>query len=147
MDWPAAGHIVAADLPINAVVFVVDAHRAALGRSTGTNVGINRKSLRFRGMPGDLLLQFLALLVGALIERQIRTAMQAARTADIPLYPELRACEAPSTERILAVFADVTRHELNHDGRLVQTFEAELIPLQQQILDLLGVPLTAYTAN
>jgi hypothetical protein len=91
--------------------------------------------------------QFLALLVGALIERQIRTAMRDVKTRDIPLYPELRACEAPSAERILAVFADLTRHELHHDGRLVQTFEAELTPLQQQILDLLGVPATAYSAT
>ena len=91
--------------------------------------------------------QFLALLVGALIERQIRTAMRQAATADIPLYPELRACEAPSAERILAVFANLTRHELHHDGRIVQTFEAELTPLQQQILDLLDVPASAYTAS
>jgi transposase len=91
--------------------------------------------------------QFLALLVGALIERQIRTAMRHAATADIPLYPELRACEAPSAERIFAVFADLTRHELHRNGQLVQTFEAELTPLQQQILDLLGIPDTAYTTN
>lgn len=91
--------------------------------------------------------QFLALLVGALIERQIRTAMRNARTANIPLYPELRACQTPSAERILAVFADLTRHELHHNGQLVQTFEADLTPLQQQILDLLAIPTTAYTAN
>ena len=91
--------------------------------------------------------QFLALLVGALIERQIRIAMRDAKTRDIPLYPELRACEAPSAERILTVFADLTRHELHHDGRLVQTFEPELTPLQQQILDLLGIPATAYATN
>ena len=88
--------------------------------------------------------QFLALLLGALIERQIRNAMRAAATADIPLYPELRACEAPSTERILAVFNDITRHELRQNGRLVQTFQPELTPLQHQILDLLGVPTTTY---
>ncbi len=91
--------------------------------------------------------QFLALLVGALIERQIRTAMRDAATRDIPIYPELRACETPSTERIFAVFADLTRHELRHDGRLVQTFEVDLTPLQQQILHLLGVPTSAYNAN
>jgi transposase len=91
--------------------------------------------------------QFLALLVGALIERQIRTAMRDAATRDIPLYPELRACQAPSAERILAVFADLTRHELHRDGRPVQTFEPELTPLQQQILDLLGVPATAYSPS
>jgi transposase len=91
--------------------------------------------------------QFLALLLGALIEREIRTAMRAADTANIPLYPELRACPAPSTERILAVFTDLTRHELHHNGHLVQTFEPELTPLQQQILDLLAIPTTAYTTT
>jgi len=72
--------------------------------------------------------------------------MKAAATNDIPLYPELRACEAPSAERIFAVFADLTRHELHRDGH-VQTFEVQLTPLQQQILDLLGVPATVYTRN
>ena len=73
--------------------------------------------------------------------------MKAAATTDIPLYPELRACQAPSAERIFAVLADLTRHELHHDGHLVQTFEPELTPLQRQILDLLGVPATAYSAH
>ncbi len=91
--------------------------------------------------------QFLALLLGALIERQIRNAMKTADTTTIPLYPELRACPAPSAERILAVFADLTRHELHHNGQLLQTFEAELSPLQQQILHLLDVPTATYTAN
>lgn len=91
--------------------------------------------------------QFLALLVGALIERQIRTAMRDADTANIPLYPELRACEAPSADRIFTILADLTRHELRRDDRLVQTFEAQLTPLQQQILDLLGVPTATYTTN
>lgn len=89
--------------------------------------------------------QFLALLLGALIERQIRTAMVAAHAHDIPLYPELRACAAPSTERIVEIFADLTRHELHQRGTLVQNFEPEINPLQQQVLDLLGVPAHTYT--
>jgi transposase len=89
--------------------------------------------------------QFLALLVGALIEREIRTAMRNANTAHIPLYPELRACPSPSVERILEIFADVTRHELHRNGQLIQTFEPDLSPLQHQVLDLLGVPATKYT--
>jgi len=89
--------------------------------------------------------QSLALLLGALIERQIRTAMRNANTAHIPLYPELRACPSPSAERILQIFADVTRHQLHRNGRLVQTFEADLTPLQHQVLDLLGVPAASYT--
>ena len=89
--------------------------------------------------------QFLALLLGALIERQIRTAMAAATTANLPLYPELRACTAPSTERILEIFADLTRHELYHDGQHIQTFQPDLTPLQRQVLQLLDIPASSYT--
>jgi hypothetical protein len=49
--------------------------------------------------------QFLALLVTALIERQVRAGMVRAALKKIPLYPELRDCPAPSTERILEIFA------------------------------------------
>jgi transposase len=91
--------------------------------------------------------QFLALLLGALIERQTRTAMREANTAHIPLHPELRACPSPPAERILEIFADLTRHELRRKGQLVQTFEPNLSPLQRQILDLLGVPTTTYTGH
>lgn len=90
---------------------------------------------------------YLALLTGALIERQIRTAMAAAGTSAIPLYPELRACTAPSAERILALFNDVTRHELHHDGQVVQTFHPELTALQEQVLELLQIPTTNYTPD
>ena len=88
---------------------------------------------------------FLALLIGALIEREIRTAMKTANTRDIPLYPELRACPAPAAERILQIFTDLTRHDLRQHGHHVQAFEAELNPLQQQVLDLLDIPTTNYT--
>jgi hypothetical protein len=91
--------------------------------------------------------QFLALLLGALIERQVRAAMTAAATDHVPLYPELRACTAPSTERITEIFADLTRHELHQHGQLVQTFEPEINPLQRQVLDLLDMPPTAYAAT
>ena len=88
---------------------------------------------------------YLALLTGALIERQIRTAMATAGTSDIPLYPELRACTAPSAARILDLFSDVTRHQLHHDGQIVQTFHPELTALQAQVLDLLQIPATSYS--
>jgi len=91
--------------------------------------------------------QFLALLVAALIERQVRTAMAAAALNHIPLYPEFRNCTAPSTERILEIFTNLARHQLHHEGVLVKTFEPELSTQQQQVLDLLGVAPTAYTQH
>jgi len=90
-----------------------------------------------------LLCQFLALLVGALIERQIRTAMAADELTSIPLYPELRSCPAPSATRILEIFTGISRHHLtDHNGRVIQIFEPTLTPLQHQVLELLDIPAT-----
>ncbi|MGB8020100.1 MAG: hypothetical protein WCF04_02610 [Candidatus Nanopelagicales bacterium] len=60
-------------------------------------------------------------------------------------YPEFRNCRAPSTERILEVFAPVARHHLHRDGTPVQTFQPQLTSQQLQILELLGIPPSAYT--
>ena len=89
--------------------------------------------------------QFLALLISALIEREVRTGMRQAALNNIPLYPEFRDCKAPSTERILEIFGTLARHELHRDGTHVQTFEPELTAQQQQILELLGMSPSAYT--
>lgn len=89
--------------------------------------------------------QFLALLISALLEREVRAGMRAAATAKIPLYPEFRGCPAPSTQRILEIFSNLARHELYQHGQHVQTFQPELSALQTQVLDLLGLPTTAYT--
>ena len=89
--------------------------------------------------------QFLALLISALIEREVRTGMQQADLTKIRLYPEFRNCTAPSTERILEIFATVSRHQLHHDGVPVKTFHPELTAQQQQILELVNVPPSVYT--
>lgn len=91
-----------------------------------------------------LCCHFLALLVHALIERQIRTAMRAAGTRTIALYPEERDCPAPSASRVLDIFAGLTRHHLYRHGQLVQVFEPELDPRQRAVLRLLEVPLSCY---
>ncbi len=89
--------------------------------------------------------QFLALLVNALLEREIRAGMRTAATQKIPLYPELRGCAAPSAERVLAIFTGIARHELHQHGQHVQTFEPELTEQQAQVLELLAIPATDYT--
>lgn len=70
--------------------------------------------------------------------------MARSSTRSVPLYPEERDCAAPSADRVLEIFASVTRHYLVRNGRLVQTFELTLTELQQYILKLLGVPSGAY---
>ncbi len=89
--------------------------------------------------------QFLALLICALIEREVRNGMRRAALDNIALYPELRDCKAPAAERILEIFATVARHQLHRTGALVKTFQPELTKQQLQVLELLGLSPSAYT--
>lgn len=89
-------------------------------------------------------LYFLALLVQALIERELRGAMRHEVIAELPLYPEQRQCRRPTTEQVLRLFSLAQRHRLLRDGQTVQTFDADLTDLQRQVLTLLGVPAHAY---
>jgi transposase len=87
---------------------------------------------------------FLALLVQALIERELRRAMQRERIDELPLYPEERSTQRPTAEQILRLFSLTQRHILQHDGESIHTFDPELTDLQRQVLTLLKVPVSAY---
>ena len=84
-------------------------------------------------------LHFVALLLNALLERQVRHAMAARGIKKLPLYPEDRDCRAPSAERILETFGSLQRHLLRKDGEVIQRFDPELTALHRKILGLAGV--------
>ena len=87
---------------------------------------------------------FLALLIQALIERELRQTMKRERLKALPLYPEERRCAHPTTEQVLRLFSHAERHVLTRAGRAVQSFDAEFTPLQHQVLQLLGVPASGF---
>jgi len=89
-------------------------------------------------------LYFLALLVQALIERELRLAMKRDQIEELPIYPEQRQCRRPTTEQILRLFSLAQRHVLMRADHTVQLFHPELTELQRQVLDLLGVPRHSY---
>ena len=92
-------------------------------------------------------LYFLALLVQALIERELRLAMKRNNIEKLPLYPEQRQCKSPTTEQILRLFSLAERHTLLSQGDIVQLFHPELTELQRQVLTLLGVPPHAFRSK
>lgn len=92
-----------------------------------------------------LFLAFVALVVHALLERELRAAMKDGGMNSIPLYPESRDCQAPSARRTLEVFDDLQRHLLKDGRRTVQRFDPELGYLQTRILELLGIEPSAYS--
>lgn len=94
-----------------------------------------------------LTIYYLALLVQALLEREIRLAMKNERIESLPLYPEERKCKAPTTRRIIDLFENIQRHELESSrSSSPLTFPTELSELQQEVLRLLQVPEADYDA-
>jgi len=89
-------------------------------------------------------LYFLALLVQALIEREVRQAMQREGIDDLALYPEDRSSRRPTAEQILRLFSLAERHTVLVGDEVVQVVLPELTPLQKQVLHLLGISERVY---
>ena len=91
-----------------------------------------------------LCVYFFALLVEALLERELRKAMQNSGLKTLPLYPEGRDCRHPTTRRVIDVFENVQRHVLQIPGQSSTVMYTELSILQRRILKLLGLPAANY---
>ena len=87
---------------------------------------------------------FLALLVQALLERELRRAMAREGVTELPLYPEERRTRRPTADQVLRLFALAQRSVLTVDGDDAHVFEPELTELQRRVLGLVGVPASVY---
>jgi len=92
-----------------------------------------------------MFVYFVAQLVCALIERQLRNAMRERGLSHIQILPEERPSANPTTEQLIRVFGPCTRHLLlSQKGELVQTFSHKLSSIHEQILSLLSIPPSVY---
>jgi len=86
-----------------------------------------------------LCVYFFALMVEALVERELREAMKRKKIESLPLYPEGRACRRPTARRVIDLMAGVQRHELTHRNRRPQTLHTDLTRLQRRLVRLLNL--------
>jgi transposase len=89
-------------------------------------------------------LYFFALLAEALLERELRQAMEREGLEALPMYPEGRACRRPTARRLIDLFEPIQRHELHQGGGRPTVFVTELSPLHRRILRLLNIPAATY---
>lgn len=94
-----------------------------------------------------LCVYFLALLVNAIIEREMRQAMKRRRLKTLPIYPEGRQCKRPTTEQIFKVFENLMVHQLSSPGGLRHVYQPSLTRLQKRVLRLLGIQPQAYRVS
>ena len=92
-----------------------------------------------------LFLEFIALMVHALIERQMRQSMETDGIEAVPLYPEDRSCKAPTTARLIELFAPLQCHRLKDGATVIQEFAPELSDLQEKMTRIVGIGPGTYT--
>jgi len=86
---------------------------------------------------------FVAIMLSALLERQVRSAMRQQGLEKIAVLPEGRATATPTTPRILENFADVSWHAFREGDRSI-SFPIELKPVASLLLRLADVPQELY---
>lgn len=91
-----------------------------------------------------LFLFYLALILQAVIEREVRQQMDSKKIEALPLYAEHRLSYHPTTAKIFDQFQDVTVSYLTVNGQLTREYRDTLDPIRLQILMLLKITESDY---
>lgn len=91
-----------------------------------------------------LCVYFMALMVQALMERELRASMEESEIEALPLYHEARACRCPTALRVIEAMEPISRHRLEVARNEVQDLYTDPTPLQSQLIKLFGIVDTAY---
>jgi transposase len=82
---------------------------------------------------------FIALVVQALIEREVRNKMKEQKIEKIRVYPEQREANHPTTGKILDRFDNICTYKIMENSKVVETFKDSLNEDQKLILSLLNI--------
>jgi transposase len=91
-----------------------------------------------------MFLEYLAQMVAALIERELRQTMAEKQIDELFSLPEGRASKTPTIEQVLRLFEHQSTQTLYDGDQLIQQFAKPLTSVQAQILKLLSVSSAVY---
>ena len=87
----------------------------------------------------NMFVFFLALMIQALIEREVRNKMKDQQLPSLELYPENRDSLHPTTSKIFGIFNSVSSYMITENDDVLERYQDELTPVQQKILELLNI--------
>ena len=93
-----------------------------------------------------MLVIYIADLVSALIQRDLRRSMQEHGIQTLRTLPEERPTQTPTWEQIQRLFASHCKYELRRGTKLLRTFWDDLSQQQREVLRLLRVSQHAFTS-
>jgi len=91
-----------------------------------------------------MFLEFIAQMIAALVERDLRKKMVEEKVELLCSLPEGRVSKTPTIEQVLRLFENQNKHVLYDGDRLIKQFADPLTPVQSQILQLLEIPTAVY---
>ncbi len=92
----------------------------------------------------NMFVFFIALLVQALIERQIRKKMKEHELSGLEIYPENRLATHPTTTKVFEIFNPISTYAVMEKGKIIDRYQDELDPVQRKILDFLEIDVRKY---
>lgn len=87
----------------------------------------------------NMFLFFVALMIQALLERQVRHTLKRSKAPPLKLYPEDRDAPHPTTSQILKTFGGLSTYTIRENDRIIETYRDELKPVHRAVLDLVGL--------
>ena len=91
-----------------------------------------------------MFLFFIALMIQAIIERQVRQNMKEHEIDKLPIYPEHRVAYHPTTAKIFDRFSDISTYFLMENNNVTEEFNDSLNQIQLTILNLLHITENQY---
>jgi transposase len=87
----------------------------------------------------NMFVFFMALMVQALVEREVRTSMKEKEIERIDVYPEHRCSKSPTSNAIFELFESVSTYQILYGEELIEEFKDDLNDTQNLILNLLKI--------
>ncbi len=87
---------------------------------------------------------FIALMIQALLEREVRRKMKEQNIKALKIYPEEREARSPTTCRVLNVFDIISTYQITEKSRVVEEYKDDLNDTQKTILEFLDITQSRY---
>jgi transposase len=94
---------------------------------------------RVTRIEANLFVFFIALIIQALIEREVRTKMGMHGLSGLLIYPEERESSRPTTNKIIDIFEPVSTYSIIENEQVVEEFKDELTDTHKTILEYLDI--------
>jgi len=95
----------------------------------------------------NMFLFFIALIIQALLEREIRTVMKQQNIESLDLYPEDREALHPTTDRVLKIFEGISSYKITKGEEIIEEYKDDFEETHKLILNLMNIKEVEYWMN